>query len=81
MNPPWASRLKFPVSEKFSRLRIDDRIEYDIQDSSKTGYLAHLSFTQDVDKVKSLGWEPITTLDQIYSVDIERFKSERIANE
>lgn len=48
-------------------------IEYDIQDVAKTGYLAHLSFTQDVEKLKALGWEPKTSLEDMYRIDIERF--------
>lgn len=50
------------------------QIEYAAQQS--TGFLSHLSYTQDTTKLKSIGWEPITSLEQVYRVDIERFKNE-----
>ena len=49
-------------------------IEYDIENRAKTGYLPHLEFTQNIEKIKKLGWEPITNLEDIYKIDIERFK-------
>lgn len=49
-------------------------IEYDIQPKEKTGYLPHLEFTQNIDKLKKLGWKPITDLDDIYKIDLERFE-------
>lgn len=45
----------------FNRFNDKLYIDYDIQDVSKTGYLAHLSFTQNIDKIKALGWEPKTS--------------------
>ena len=40
------------------------------------GFLKHLSYTQDVSKLKNLGWEPITSLKKVYEIDIERFTNE-----
>lgn len=49
-------------------------IEYDIQPKEKTGYLPHLEFTQNIDKLNDLGWKPITNLEDIYKIDLERFE-------
>ena len=53
-------------------------IEYKIENSSKTGYLPHLEFTQNIEKIKELDWEPITKLEDIYKIDIERFNEVKI---
>ena len=58
----------------FKRFNPELIIEYDIQDRNDTGYLPHLEFTQNINKIKNLGWKPITSLEKIYEVDIERFK-------
>lgn len=50
------------------------RIEFACDKNS--GYLNHLSYTQDVTKLKNLGWEPITSLKKVYEIDIERFNRE-----
>ena len=46
------------------------------EEKAKTsdGFLPHRTLVQDISKLKSLGWEPKTSLDHIYEVDIQRFK-------
>lgn len=48
-------------------------------DISKRGFLPHRSIVQDITKIKQLGWEPLTNLMKIYSIDIERFSGEDLA--
>jgi hypothetical protein len=43
--------------------------------STSQGYLPQRSLLEDVSKIKRLGWKPLTGMDDIYKVDIERFKS------
>ncbi len=50
------------------------QVEFAGQDTATSeGYLPQRSLLQDISKIKSLGWEPITPLEKIYEVDIERF--------
>ena len=58
----------------FDKFNKNCQIEY-VYDKN-TGYLNHLSYTQDVTKLKQLGWEPITSMEQVYQIDIERFSYE-----
>lgn len=44
-------------------------------DLTKAGFLPHRSIVQDISRIKLLGWEPLTDLEQIYAIDIERFTS------
>lgn len=73
-NPEIYLTMKDLVEYLFKVYTPDLKIEYDIQDVSKTGYLPHLEFTQDISKLNSLGWKPITPLSKIYEVDLDRFK-------
>lgn len=61
----------------FSKFNPKLKVEYCIEPSSKTGYLPHLEFTQDVTKLKKLGWEPQTDLLHMYQIDLERFGSSK----
>lgn len=72
-DPATFMTVKDLTERLFSRFNDKLYIEYDIQDTSKTGYLAHLSFTQNIDKIKALGWVPRTSLEKMYEIDIERF--------
>ena len=62
--------LTFYVFEKFNP---NLHIVFDIEDTSKTGYLPHLEFTQDITKLQKLGWKPISDLEHIYKTDLSRF--------
>lgn len=44
-----------------------------VDDSISGGYLPYKSIIQSNDKIYKLGWKPITSLEQIYAIDIERF--------
>lgn len=49
-------------------------VEFAEQDTAVSeGYLPQRSLLQDISKIKELGWEPITPLERIYEIDIERF--------
>lgn len=72
-NPSTYFSMKDLANYLFNEFRPDLKVVFDIEDNSKTGYLPHLEFTQDIGKLRSLGWEPITDLKTIYQIDLERF--------
>lgn len=60
----------------FAEFAPNVRIEFAEQDASVAqGYLPKRSLVQDVQKLEALGWKIKTELNEIYSIDIERFKN------
>lgn len=58
----------------FEKFNPSIQVEFAGQDTAVSeGYLPQRSLLQDISKIESLGWEPITPLEKIYEVDIERF--------
>lgn len=72
-NPSTYLAMKDLANFLFGEFRPGLKIQFDIEDHVKTGYLPHLEFTQDVSKLESLGWKPITDLKTMYQVDLIRF--------
>lgn len=72
-NPDTYMSINDFINVLYDRFAPALKIEYQIEDTSQTGYLPHLSFVQDITKLKRLGWEPITNLTDIYKIDISRF--------
>lgn len=56
----------------------DDELElvFDINDKDGAAFLATMQCVQNVDKISKLGWKCYTGLDDIYKIDLQRFKSE-----
>ena len=50
------------------------RVKFELENDSKTGYIAPLSYNLSTEKLEQLGWEPKTDLYKIYELDLERFK-------
>lgn len=49
-------------------------VEYPKTDTSiSEGYLPKRTLVQSIDKIKRLGWQPLSLLEQIYRIDIERY--------
>lgn len=72
-NPETYIELKDLARHLFDKFCSELKIIYDIQDEKINGYLPSFSFVQDNKKLSELGWNPITNLDEIYAIDIERF--------
>lgn len=72
-NPNTYYTMKDLTEYLFSLFSPELKIVFNTEDRSKTGYLSHLEFTQNIDKLKSIGWEPLTDLEKIYEVDLKRF--------
>jgi UDP-glucuronate decarboxylase len=45
-------------------------------ESVSLGYLPQRSLLQDISRSEEIGWRPITSLDEIYQIDILRFRKE-----
>ena len=73
-NPETYMTMKGLAEKMFSMFNSRIKIEYDITPETLTGYLPHLALLQDVGKITSLGWKPITDLERIYRIDIDRWK-------
>lgn len=58
----------------FSKYGNDVTVEFAEQDTSQAaGYLPERALQEDITKIRKLGWEPLASMDDIFSVDIERF--------
>ena len=72
-NPATYMTMRNLASFVFDKFNPSLHVVYDIEDTSKTGYLPHLSFTQDITKIEKLGWKPIADIEHIYKTDLIRF--------
>jgi nucleoside-diphosphate-sugar epimerase len=75
-NPDSFCTVKDRAYHSFEVFNPNITIEFAETDvSTSQGYLPQRSLLEDVSKIKRLGWKPLTGMDDIYKVDIERFKS------
>ena len=73
-NPDIFITVRDLASGLFEKFNPSIKVEFAEQDTAVSeGYLPQRSLLQDISKIKALGWEPITSLEKIYEVDIERF--------
>lgn len=72
-NPSTFLTMKDLAITLFEEFKPQLKVEFDIEDRMKTGYLPHLEFTQDISKLNSLGWYPLTDLKTMYKIDLERY--------
>ncbi len=72
-DPSTYMTMRDLTSYVFEKFNPNLHIIFDIEDTSKTGYLPHLEFTQDITKLQKLGWKPISDLEHIYKTDLSRF--------
>lgn len=74
-NPSTFFTMNELVEKLFSKFNSKLKIEYEETSSSHAGYLPHLEIVQSIEKISRLGWKPITGLEQIYEIDINRWKA------
>lgn len=74
-NPSTFFTMNELVEKLFSKFNNKLKIEYEVTSSSHAGYLPHLEIVQSIEKISLLGWKPITGLEQIYEIDINRWKA------
>ena len=72
-NPSTYDTVSNNADKMFSLYNKNCKIVYE-QNESNSGYLEKREMLLDINKIKSLGWEPKTELNEIYRIDIERFR-------
>jgi nucleoside-diphosphate-sugar epimerase len=72
-NPSTFMSVKDMAEMLFSKFNPNIKIEYKNISNVKAGYLPKVCFNQNISKIMKLGWNPLGSLEHIYSVDIERF--------
>ena len=58
----------------FKKFNSNCKIDYRIDNDASKAYLSKKELLMNVDKLKNLSWLPKTSFDEIYKIDIERFK-------
>ena len=66
--------MKDIVEKLFSHFDPSLKLVFDLEDDTKTGYIAPLSYNLSTEKLHNLGWQPMTDFYKIYEVDLRRFK-------
>lgn len=72
-NPSTFLTMNEFAKKLFSVFNSGLEIEYEKRPESATGYLPHLALVQSIEKISRLGWKPITSLEQIYEIDLKRW--------
>lgn len=65
--------MKDVVQNLFDHFKTGLKVIFDLEDDSKTGYIAPLSYNLDTSKLENLGWKCKTDLYKIYQIDLNRF--------
>ncbi len=77
-NPQTYMSVKELAATVFERFCPALKVITAAQDAAeKEGYLPTRTMRQRIDKIQRLGWSPLTNLDQIYQVDLERFRASK----
>jgi len=72
--------MKDIVQNIFDHFNTGLQVKFELEDDSKTGYIAPLSYNLSTEKLESLGWKPQTDLFEIYEIDLRRFNYEKLSN-
>ena len=67
-------KMRDIVQMIFDHFNTGLQVKFELEDDTKTGYIAPLSYNLSTEKLEALGWKPQTDLFKIYEIDIERFK-------
>ncbi len=72
-NPETFRPLKDIAEHLFRQFSPTNKVVFEIQKESVTGYLPSFSFVQSNEKICALGWKPVCSMDEIYEIDLKRF--------
>lgn len=73
-NPAAFMSVKDMAEQLFEEFSPQVKVVFSEKDRSiSEGYLPKRSLVQDISKIRELGWEPKTGLEQIYEIDMQRF--------
>lgn len=74
-NPETYETVKDRAYKTFAKFNPNLTIEFAEQDvSMASGYLPQRALQEDITKINGLGWKPLADMDDIYEIDIKRFK-------
>ena len=77
-NPETYDTVKDRAYKAFRMFNPSLSIDFAEQDTSQTlGYLPQRALQEDVSKILELGWEPLATMEDIYRIDIDRFRDRK----
>lgn len=74
-NPDTFFTMNEFAKKVFSSFNSELKIEYEKSSETPAGYLPHLALVQSIEKISRLGWRPITGLERIYEIDVNRWKA------
>lgn len=75
-NPDTFMTVKDMANTLFAKFAPERKIIFDqAVDTAAMGFLPRRKLQQDISKIRQLGWEPKTSLEEIYQIDIDRLKS------
>lgn len=74
-DPKTFFKMKDLVQDIFDHFNTGLKVVFDLEEDSKTGYIAPLSYNLDVSKLEKLKWKIHTNLYKIYEVDLRRFEN------
>ncbi|NBK80354.1 NAD(P)-dependent oxidoreductase [bacterium D16-76] len=75
-NPDTFMTIKAMANTLFAKFAPERKIIFDqAVDTAAMGFLPRRKLQQDISKIRQLGWEPKTSLEEIYQIDIDRLKS------
>lgn len=73
-NPNTFMAVRDMAKNLFEHFCPECKVVFATQDTStEEGYLPQRSLRQNIDKIETIGFKPLTGLEHIYAVDIERF--------
>ncbi len=76
-NPDTYENVKNRAYKAFSKFNPNLTIEFSDQDTSiASGYLPQRALQEDITKISKLGWKPLADVDNIYEIDMKRFKKD-----
>ena len=75
-NPDTFATVRDRAYKAFSLFNPSISVEFAKQDNAVDfGYLPQRSLQENISKLINLGWSPLTSMDEIYEIEISRFKS------
>ena len=77
-NPQTFNSVRDSASLLFQKFNPNCKIVFPEQDtSSALGYLPERAMLEDISRIESLGWKPMTSLEMIFRNEIQRFKHDK----
>lgn len=76
-NPSSYLTVNDNANKMFNLFNKNCHVIYDNDSINKNMFLPKRELLMDINKIKGIGWEPKTTIEEIYQIDIKRFLSSK----